>query len=121
VIIKSQDGNQVIAALDDSTKVQAIKGKLGLRRSDLGFTALVPGLPVDVEAEGPPDKLVAKSIKFKAGDLKTANQIQAGLTPSGQELAATKETGPGQPAKDPGAAGAAPGPECANPGEPAKD
>ena len=53
VIIKSQDGNQVIAALDDSTKVQAIKGKLGLRRSDLGFTALVPGLPVDVEAASP--------------------------------------------------------------------
>jgi OmpA-OmpF porin, OOP family len=91
VIIKSQEGNQVTVTLDDSTKVQAVKGKLGLRRSDLGFTALIPGLPVDVDAEGPANQLVAKSIKFKAGDLKTANQIQAGLAPTEQELAATKE------------------------------
>jgi OmpA-OmpF porin, OOP family len=91
VIIKSQEGNQVTVALDDSTKVQAIKGKLGLRRSDLGFTALVPGLPVDVDAEGPPNQLVAKSIKFKASDLKTANQIQAGLTPTGEELTSTQK------------------------------
>jgi OmpA-OmpF porin, OOP family len=91
VIIKSQEGNQVTVTLDDSTKVQAVKGKLGLRRSDLGFTALIPGLPVDVDAEGPPNQLVAKSIKFKASDLKTANQIQAGLTPTEQELATTKE------------------------------
>ena len=90
VIIKSQEGNNVTVTLDDSTKVQAIKGKLGIRRSDLGFTALVPGLPVDVDAEGPANQLVAKSIKFKASDLKTANQIQAGLTPTGEELEATK-------------------------------
>jgi len=91
VIIKSQEGNNVTVALDDSTKVQAIKGKLGLRRSDLGFTALVPGLPVDVDAEGPPNQLVAKSVKFKASDLKTANQIQAGLTPTQQELSSTQQ------------------------------
>jgi OmpA-OmpF porin, OOP family len=90
VIIKSQEGNQVTVTLDDSTKVQAVKGKLGLRRSDMGFTALIPGLPVDVDAEGPPNQLVAKNIKFKASDLKTANQIQAGLAPTEQELAATK-------------------------------
>jgi outer membrane protein OmpA-like peptidoglycan-associated protein len=91
VIIKSQEGNQVTVTLDDSTKVQAIKGAFGIRRSDLGFTALVPGLPVDVQAEGPPNQLVAKSIKFKAGDLKTANQIQAGLTPTSEGLAATQD------------------------------
>jgi len=91
VIIKSQEGNTVTVILDDSTKVQAIKGKLGLRRSDLGFTALVPGLPVDVQAEGPPTQLVAKSVKFKASDLKTANQIQAGLTPTGEQLTATQQ------------------------------
>ena len=90
VIIKSQEGNQVTVALDDSTKVQAIKGKLGIRRSDMGFTALIPGLPVEVDAEGPPNQLVAKNIKFKASDLKTANQIQAGLTPTEQKLATTQ-------------------------------
>ncbi len=91
VIIKSQQGNQVTVTLDDSTKVQAIKGKLGLRRSDMGFTALIPGLPIEVQAEGPPNQLVAKNVKFKASDLKTANQIQAGLTPTGEELSATQQ------------------------------
>jgi outer membrane protein OmpA-like peptidoglycan-associated protein len=56
----------------------------------MGFTALIPGLPVEVDAEGPPNQLVAKNIKFKASDLKTANQIQAGLTPTEQQLATTQ-------------------------------
>jgi OmpA-OmpF porin, OOP family len=91
VMIKPQEGMQVTVTLDDSTKVQAIKGKLGIRRSDLGFTALVPGLPVEVDAEGSGSPLVAKTIKFKASDLKTANQIQAGLTPTGEQLTSTQQ------------------------------
>lgn len=92
VIIKNQEGNNnVTVTLDDSTKVQMVKGKLGLRREDLGFTALIPGLLVDVKAESVGDQLVARSVKFKAGDLKIANKIQAGLTPTAQELSATQE------------------------------
>jgi outer membrane protein OmpA-like peptidoglycan-associated protein len=91
VTIKTQDGNKVTVTLDDSTKVEAIKGKFGIRRSDMGLTALVPGLPVDVDAEGAPDQLVAKTVKFKASDLKTTNQIQAGLTPTQQELSSTQK------------------------------
>ncbi|MGA8595969.1 MAG: OmpA family protein [Bryobacteraceae bacterium] len=91
VKIKSQQGNIVTVTLDDSTKVQAVKGKLGLRRSDMGLTALIPGLPVDVDAAGPANQLVAKSIKFKASDLKTANLIQAGLTPTREDLASTQQ------------------------------
>jgi OmpA-OmpF porin, OOP family len=91
VNIKSQEGNTVSVTLDDSTKVEAIKGKLGLRRSDLGLTALVPGLPVEVKAEGPANQLVAKTIRFKAADLETTNQIQAGLTPTEQELSSTQQ------------------------------
>jgi outer membrane protein OmpA-like peptidoglycan-associated protein len=91
VTIKTQDGNKFTVTLDDSTKVEAIKGKFGIRRSDMGLTALVPGLPVDVDAEGAPDQLVAKTVKFKASDLKTTNQIQAGLTPTQQELSSTQK------------------------------
>jgi OmpA-OmpF porin, OOP family len=91
VKIKSQQENTVTVTLDDSTKVQAVKGKLGLRRSDMGLTALVPGLPVEVEAEGSSNQLVAKSVKFKASDLKTANLIQAGLTPTQEDLASTQQ------------------------------
>jgi outer membrane protein OmpA-like peptidoglycan-associated protein len=91
VIIKSQEGNTVTVALDDSTKVEAIKGRFGFRRSDMGLTALVPGLPVEVEATGSANPLTAVSIKFRASDLNTANQIQAGLTPTGQELASAQQ------------------------------
>ncbi len=91
VNIKTQEGTSVTVTLDDTTKVQAVKGKLGLRRSDMGFTALVPGLPVEVDATGAPNQLVAKSVKFKATDLKTTNQIQAGLTPTNEELSSTQQ------------------------------
>jgi len=91
VTIKSQEGNNVTLALDDSTKVNGTKGKFGLWKSNLGFSALMPGLPVEAEAGGPPEQLIAKSIKFKATDLKIANQIQAGLTPTEQELSLTQQ------------------------------
>jgi hypothetical protein len=70
VIIKPEGvGGNVTVTLDDSTKVQAIKGKLGIRKSEMAFTALIPGLPVNVEAEGKEGQLVAKTVKFKASAL----------------------------------------------------
>jgi outer membrane protein OmpA-like peptidoglycan-associated protein len=91
IIKQGEGGGNVTVALDDNTKVQAVKGKLGLRRSDMGFAALIPGLPVDVEAEFSYGHLLAKTVKFKASALKTANMIHAGLTPTQQDLAAAKE------------------------------
>jgi len=88
MIVKHEGADiKTTVTLDDSTKVQAIKGKLGLRREDMGFTALIPGLPVEVEVESSGGHSIAKSVKFKASALKTANMIQAGLTPTQQELA----------------------------------
>jgi OmpA-OmpF porin, OOP family len=81
----------VTVTLDDSTKVQAVKGKLGIRKSEMAFTALIPGLPVDVEAESSEGQLIAKTVKFKASALKTANMIQAGLTPTQKDLEAAQE------------------------------
>jgi OmpA-OmpF porin, OOP family len=72
--------------LSDDTKVQAIKGKLGLRKEELGLTDLIPGVPVEVETMHSGDQLAAVSVKFKADDLKTARQIQAGLNPTAQQL-----------------------------------
>ena len=72
--------------LGDDTKVEAIKGSLGLRKEKLGVTDLIPGLPVEVETRHDGDQLSATSVKFKADDLKTARQIQAGLHPTSQQL-----------------------------------
>jgi len=90
VIIKTQDGNTVTVTLDDSTKIEAAKGKFGVRRQDLGLTALIPGLAVEVQAEQSGSQLMAKSVKFRSSSLNTANQIQAGLQPTDEELKAAQ-------------------------------
>jgi len=91
MIVKNEEANMTTTVtLDDSTKVQAIKGKLGVRKSEMGMAALIPGLPVEVEAQSSNGQLIAKLVKFKASALKTANMIQAGVTPTQQQLAATQ-------------------------------
>jgi OmpA-OmpF porin, OOP family len=87
MMVKHQDADiTTTVTLDDSTKVQAIKGKLGLRKSDMGFTALIPGLPVEVEVDSTSGQTIAKTVKFRESALKTANMIQAGLKPTQQQL-----------------------------------
>jgi OOP family OmpA-OmpF porin len=72
--------------LNDDTKVEAKKGMLGVRKDTLDVTDLIPGLPVEVETLHNGTELVAQNVKFKADDLKTARQIEAGLNPTGQQL-----------------------------------
>jgi OmpA-OmpF porin, OOP family len=91
VIIKGQDGNTVTVTLTDNTKIEVIKGRFGFRRSDLGMTALIPGLPIEVEGEQSGSQIIANTVKFRASSLNTANQIQAGLTPTDEELKATQQ------------------------------
>ena len=92
MIIRHQNADiTTTVTLDDSTKVQAIKGALGLRRSDMGFTALIPGLPVSVETVSSNGQTIAKTVKFRESALKTANMIQAGLHPTQQQLDAAQQ------------------------------
>jgi len=91
VIIKGQDGNTVTVTLTDNTKIEAVKGRFGVRRSDMGMTALIPGLPVEVQATQSGGQLVADSVKFRSSSLNTANQIQAGLQPTDEELKAAQQ------------------------------
>lgn len=72
--------------LNEATKVEAKKGMLGVRKDELNVTDLIPGLPVEVETMHNGSDLVASSVSFKADDLKTARQIQAGLNPQGEQL-----------------------------------
>jgi OmpA-OmpF porin, OOP family len=90
MIIQGPNGN-VTVTLNDFTKVEEVKGVFGIRHSELGMTALVPGLPVEVQGEQSGGQLVATTVKFKASDLQTANQIQAGLTPTDQQLSSTEQ------------------------------
>lgn len=85
ILVKGEMASWTIE-LNDDTKVQAIKGKLGLRKDDLALTDLIPGLPVEVETIHTGSTLVALTVKFKADDLKTARQIQAGMDPHAQQM-----------------------------------
>jgi peptidoglycan hydrolase CwlO-like protein len=62
-----------------------------MRKKELGMTALIPGLPVQVKGSmNSKNQLVADTVRFKGSDLKAAQDIQAGLTPTQQEVAANQ-------------------------------
>jgi outer membrane protein OmpA-like peptidoglycan-associated protein len=85
--VKTGDGPRTTVLLSDNTKATAKGGFLGWGRSDLGITALVPGLFVKVEGTYNPDhQLLAKKVLFSKSSLNTARQIDAGLNPVNEQL-----------------------------------
>ena len=91
IVIRSGDGTTQTVTLSDETKVQSPKG-LGLRKEQMSWASLIPGLKVTVK--GVPDasgNLAAKEIKFSKDDLQTASIVQAGLTPTEEKVAANAE------------------------------
>jgi outer membrane protein OmpA-like peptidoglycan-associated protein len=89
LVVRSADATQEIT-LTDSTKVQTPKG-LGLRKQQMSWTSLIPGLKVTVKGmAGSDGKLVAKTITFSKDDLQTASMIQAGLAPTEEKVTANQ-------------------------------
>jgi OmpA-OmpF porin, OOP family len=89
--VKSQDGS-VVVLLTDSTDVQEVEGGLHMRKKQMGMTALVPGLPVEVKGTyNAQQQLVADSVKFKASELKNAQDIQAGVAPAEAQIQAQQQ------------------------------
>lgn len=86
-VVDSNNVKQVITLLPTTT-IKAKSGALDARKADAQPTALIPGLPItaDVVANGAAQDAV--KIEFKASDLKTAQQIQAGLNPTAQQVEA---------------------------------
>jgi len=83
--VQTQDSENVTVILTPATQVEEPEGVF--RKKHLSMTALVPGLPVEVKgAYNAQNQLVADTIKFKGSDLKTAQDIQAGITPTEQQL-----------------------------------
>jgi outer membrane protein OmpA-like peptidoglycan-associated protein len=92
MMVKSSDGTTVPVVLSDSTQVEEVEGGLHMRKKQMGMTALVPGLPVEVKGTyNAQNQLMADSVKFKASDLKTAQDIQAGLSPAEAALQAQQQ------------------------------
>jgi outer membrane protein OmpA-like peptidoglycan-associated protein len=91
MIVKS-NGTTVNVVLSDTTQVEEVEGGMHMRKKEMGLTALVPGLAIQVEgtsnAQGGID---ATQVKFKASDLKTAQDIQAGVAPLQAQMQAQQQ------------------------------
>jgi OmpA-OmpF porin, OOP family len=89
--VQTPDSENIVVALTDNTQVEEEHGLLKLGRKQQAVTALIPGLPVQVKgSENDQHQLVAETVKFKGSDLKTAMDIQAGVTPTQEQLEANQ-------------------------------
>jgi outer membrane protein OmpA-like peptidoglycan-associated protein len=80
IIVKFGSGAELAFKMTDRTKVSDIGELHSPTRKSLAMAALIPGLKVKVEGVYNDNRQVlAKSIKFKSGDLEDAKKIQAGM------------------------------------------
>lgn len=90
--VKTADAQKVVVLLTDKTKVQQPKGVF--RHKTMAETSLIPGLRVSVKGEGTDNgQINAETIRFSADDLKTAQQIEAGMHGTNEQVAANTKTG----------------------------
>src|SRR5664279_5375263 len=79
--VKTADAGNVVVLLTSTTQVEEVEGGLKMRKKQMGMTALIPGLPVEVKGSTVNSQLVAEEVRFKGSDLKTAQDMQAGMAP----------------------------------------
>ena len=90
--VQSQGQGSTVVVLTTATQVEEASGVFHLRKKQLAMTALIPGLPVQVQGSyNAQNQLVADVVKFKASDLKNAEDIQAGITPVEQQAQANQQ------------------------------
>src|SRR4051794_15011424 len=78
ITLKTPHGDQTIV-VPPQTRVRSISGAFNGNKEIVPLTAVIPGLPVIIDAHGSGGRLVANEIDYKAKDYKTAAQIQAGV------------------------------------------
>ena len=78
VRVTTADGQSTVVSVSPATDIKATGGFLGLGREKLTSAALLNGLVVEVETVEWAGQLVAKQIRFKGNDLKTAQMIRQG-------------------------------------------
>jgi outer membrane protein OmpA-like peptidoglycan-associated protein len=83
--VLSQGGESITVVLTTDTQVLEPEG--AFRKKHLSMTALVPGLAVEAKGSfNDKHQLVADRVTFHGSDLKTAQDIQAGLAPTEQKV-----------------------------------
>jgi OOP family OmpA-OmpF porin len=90
--VRTLESGNLIVVLTDNTKVEQPKGLLKIRKTEMGVTALMPGLKIQVDGIGDPqNRVVANTIRFSKDDLRQAEAIQAGLAPTQQAVATNQQ------------------------------
>lgn len=90
MVIRGDAGDTPVV-LSGATKVRGVTGVLGVRGDDYPASVLIRGLPVEVLASPNGDTVDAAEVTFKKSDLKTAEQISAGLVGTDAAVAANAE------------------------------
>jgi outer membrane protein OmpA-like peptidoglycan-associated protein len=86
--LQTAENPNLVVVLTDNTDVQDVEGVFHARKKQMALSALVPGLPVQVQGSyNAQNQLVADSVKFRASDLKAAVDAQAGMRPQDEQLA----------------------------------
>ncbi len=90
--LQTQGGGNIVVLLTPYTQVDEVEGLFKARKKEMGVTALIPGLPVQVQgANNAQNQLVADTVKFKGDDLRNAEDTQAGLAPTAQQVQANQQ------------------------------
>src|SRR6478752_8086903 len=90
--LKTQGSGSVVVVLTPSTEVDEVQGLLKARKKEMAVTALIPDLPVQVQGTyNAQNQLVADVVKFKGNDLRNAEDYQAGLAPTQQQVQANQQ------------------------------
>ena len=89
--LTTEDGARSVVALAESTKIKARKGLFGLASDKLAADSLLNGLPVSVKTVEWRGGLLARQVKFKGKDLKTASMIRTGTAQGFAEQTAATE------------------------------
>jgi len=89
--VQTPNGN-VVVVLNGMTQVEDVSGVFHARKKQMGVTALVPGLQVQVQGTyDAQNQLVANTVKFNSKSLQTASDIQAGMAPVEQQTQAQQQ------------------------------
>lgn len=78
VQITMPDGNNQLLYISEATEVRSSKGLFGINRAKLNAESLYNGLPITAKTVQWGSGLVARQIRFKGNDLKTATMIRTG-------------------------------------------
>lgn len=90
--VQSDTAGKVVVVLTPATQVEEAEGLFHARKKQMAMTALIPGLPVQVQGSyNAQNQLVADTVKFKGSGLNNAEDIQAGIAPTEAQTKANQQ------------------------------